>query len=93
MFNDLAIFIRVEQIRRDPLGLTIVQALVDMNKDKLAVFDGAFDLDLADRVALQKRCEELDEAFFAIPYSGGVLRVARACIFICLLYTSDAADE
>ena len=82
MLDDLVVLVGIEEVGRDPLGLAIVDVLVDLEEHVPTVFPSAHDLDIAFGVSFYERFEEFNEPLYPIGDTGRVLRVTIARVLL-----------
>ena len=66
MLHDTPILIRTESIRRHPLSLAAIEILVNMNKDPIAILNGADKLHLTLWMAFKEIRKESSKTLFFI---------------------------
>ncbi|CIV75836.1 Uncharacterised protein [Streptococcus pneumoniae] len=66
MLNNTTILIRTESIRRHPLSFSTIQILMNMNKDQIAILNGADNLNLTLWMTLKEICKEGCKSFFPV---------------------------
>lgn len=70
MLDDLVVVIGIEEVGGDPFGLAVVDVLLRMKEDMLAIFNPSDDPNVSVRVSLDERFEELNETFDAVSHTG-----------------------